>query len=220
MTRLAILMVLLTPALVEAQTGRFSLGAVLGSHAEDADNVTGRAPSVGMVAGVRLSSSWGVEVEVGKPTHAFTREYAGFGQTFAATGSSLAEKEQFGVFESFRTERTVLTTVSVGAVYQPRVHPRVQPRLFMGMANHHVRERFINTILRLPEGVDPERLRNVRGSDQTNTRHLGGLSFGGGLGIAVTRRFSIVPEVRYDYGSIGDEINNVWRTSVRTVWTF
>jgi hypothetical protein len=214
------LLALLAPAVAEAQTGRAYLGAVVGAHSEDADHVTGRAPSVGVVAGVRLSSSWGIEVEMGKPTHAFTREYTGFGQTFAAPGSSRVEIERLGVFESFRTERTVRTTISVGAVYQPRVHPRIQPRLFMGMANHHVRERFLSTILRLPEGVDPERLRNVRGTDQTNTRHLGGISVGGGLGVALTRHVSIVPEVRYDYGSIGDEINNVWRTSIRTVWSF
>lgn len=88
------------------------------------------------------------------------------------------------------------------------------------MTNHNVRERFINTILRLPAAVDPERLRGVRGSDQTHTRNLGGPCVGAGLVIAVSRRLSMAPEVRYDYGSIGDEINNTVRASLRTVWSF
>jgi hypothetical protein len=29
-----------------------------------------------------------------------------------------------------------------------------------------------------------------------------------------------VPDVRYDYGSIGDEINNWLRPSVRLLWNF
>ena len=40
------------------------------------------------------------------------------------------------------------------------------------------------------------------------------------LAIAVTPRLSIVPDLRYDYGSIGDEINNALRVSVRLQWRF
>jgi len=30
----------------------------------------------------------------------------------------------------------------------------------------------------------------------------------------------VAPDVRYDYGSIGDEINNALRTTVRVGWRF
>jgi hypothetical protein len=161
-----------------------------------------------------------VEIEAGRPTQIFAREYTAFGTTFAPPGSSLAEIERLGVLERFRKERDVRATVSVGAVFQPRVDPRWHPRLFMGVTNHHVRERFATTILRLPDGVDADKLRSVRPMDERHTRNLGGPSFGGGVGVVVTEHLSIAPEVRYDYGSIGDEINNTFRASVRTFWWF
>jgi hypothetical protein len=220
MRRLVLAVLILTPVIAEGQTERAYVGASLGSHIEDADRVTGISPAVSVVTGFRFSSRWGIEAEVSKPTEIFTREYSGVSQSFAGPGASQDERERLGVLESFRTERTVRHTISIGAVYRMAVRGRVHPRLFMGLTNHNVGERSINTILRLPKRVDPERLRNVRGSIRTGTRQLGGLSFGAGVAVAITPHLSIAPELRYDYGSIGDEINNVLRTSVRAVWSF
>ena len=51
-------------------------------------------------------------------------------------------------------------------------------------------------------------------------RELGGLTIGGSVGFAVTRHLSVAPDLRYDCGSIGDEINGTLRTSVRVLWSF
>jgi hypothetical protein len=220
MKRFMLALLILTPGIAEAQAERLYVGIGAGSHVEDADSVSGIAPAAGVVAGVRLSPRWGIEAEVSRPAHAFAREYTGIGQTFAGPGASQAEIEHLGVLERFRNERTVRHTISVGAVFHPAARGRFHPRVFMGLTNHHASERSIITVLRLPDGVDPERLRNVRSSAETHTRHFGGLTVGGGLGIKLARRFSIAPELRYDYGSIGDEINNTLRTSLRAVWTF
>ena len=55
---------------------------------------------------------------------------------------------------------------------------------------------------------------------RSSTRNIGGPTIGANLAIALTPQLSIVPDVRYDYGSIGDEINNTLRTSVRMQWRF
>ena len=60
----------------------------------------------------------------------------------------------------------------------------------------------------------------VVGRTESSARNIGGPTIGGQLAIAVTPRLSIVPDVRYDYGSIGDEINNTLRVSARVQWRF
>jgi opacity protein-like surface antigen len=96
----------------------------------------------------------------------------------------------------------------------------VTPRLFVGVTNQHARERLRTSIVAVPEGVDPERLSRLGPTDQVHSRNLGGLALGAGVSIALTRHLAMAPDVRYDYGSIGDEINNAWRASLRTVWNF
>jgi hypothetical protein len=206
-----------------AEPGPFYVGGVFGAHAESADFVDGRTTAVGLVGGVRLTRSWGVEIEAGRPAAIFTNNSTAIGIAFPPLGTSPLtpqDLERYGVLQRFTRERTVASAVSVGAVFQPRVHPRWQPRLFMGVFNNRMRERFATEVLRLPAEVDPARLASVGPTDQRHIRNVGGISVGGGLGFNVTRQLSIAPEVRYDYGSIGDEINNALRTSVRTTWSF
>jgi hypothetical protein len=223
---LVVLTVVAAPAAAQSMPapGRFYLGGVLGIHAESADFVDGRTIAPGVVGGVRLTRSWGVEAEVGWPAGTFTNNSTAIGIAFPPpdrTGPlSPADLERYGVLQRFTRERQVVSTLSVGAVYQPPVHPHWQPRLFMGVFNNRMRERFATEVLRVPPEVDPVRAATLGTTDQRTTRNVGGISVGGGIGFAVTRHLSIAPEVRYDYGSIGDEINNALRTSARMIWTF
>ncbi len=222
---MAVLAMVAAPAAAQSLSdpGPFSVGGVFGTHAESADFVDGRTTAVGVVGGVRLTRSWGIEVEVGRPAGSFRRENEAIGIAFPPPGTTTLtpqDLERYGVLQQFTRERTIVSTLSVGAVYQPRVHPRWQPRLFMGVFNNRMRERFATEVLRLPAEVDPERLASVGPTEERYTRNVGGISVGGGVGFAVTRRLSIAPELRYDYGSIGDEINNALRTSVRAIWSF
>ncbi len=165
------------------QAGRPYAGVTFGTHVERADDVRGSSPAVGVVAGVPFTARWTLEVEASRPTAVFSR----------TTGL-------------FRRERDVTSSISIGAVFRPRVHPRITPRLFVGVTNHHVIER-TTAFTTSP-------------AEQQFTRNLGGPSIGGGAGVALTRRLALSPEVRYDYGSIGDEINNVWQTSIRLLYGF
>jgi hypothetical protein len=87
------------------------------------------------------------------------------------------------------------------------------------VTNHHVRDRTDYTPVRIGPGVDPNHP-EARAHSESGTRNLGGPTIGANLAIAVTDRLAIVPDVRYDYGSIGDEINNSLRTSVRVIYRF
>jgi hypothetical protein len=40
------------------------------------------------------------------------------------------------------------------------------------------------------------------------------------MSLALTPSLSLVPDVRIDYGSIGDEIENAIRPSIRVRWSF
>jgi opacity protein-like surface antigen len=222
---MAVLAMVAAPAAAQnvSDPGRFYIGGVVGAHAESADFVDGRTTAVGIVGGARLTRSWGIEVEAGRPVGSFRREDVAIGISFPPSGTTPVtpqDFERYGVLQRFIRERTVVSTLSVGAVYQPRVHPRWQPRLFMGVFNNRMRDRFATEVLRLPSEVDPARLASIGPTDERSTRNVGGFSVGGGVGFALTRHLTIAPEVRYDYGSIGDEINNALRTSVRTTWSF
>ena len=79
------------------------------------------------------------------------------------------------------------------------------------MTDHYVRDRTVYTPVAIPEGIDPQHP-SVVGSIETHSRNIGGPTIGANLAIGLTRQLSIVPDVRYDYGSIGDETDNEFRT--------
>jgi opacity protein-like surface antigen len=148
------------------------LGVSLGTHVEKSDRLTGNAPALAVVGGVRLSPNWGVEMEVARPTRGFVRERVCRCVSLASTREDF---DRFAITEQIRNERDVVSSISVGAVYEP-------PTTFM--------------------------------------RNIGGLAFGAGTAYRLTPHLSLGGDVRYDYGSIGDEINNVWRPSLRSTWSF
>ena len=62
--------------------------------------------------------------------------------------------------------------------------------------------------------------RPCRRPTETSTRNVGGLTVGVNLRVMITRHLGLVPDLRYDYGSIGDEKENTLRPSVRVLWRF
>jgi hypothetical protein len=194
-------------------------GASVGAFDISADDVDGKSASAGLLAGVPVSRFVDLELDIQLPTSTFTRSYVGVLESLAPPGSSIAEIERLSVHTRVEKRRDVSANVSVVAVIHPPRTSRVVPALVVGVANQHSRNRTIYTPVRIPEGLDPQH-RAARPSDESATRNIGGPTVGGQVAIAITRQLWIVPDVRYDYGSIGDEINNALRTSVRMVWRF
>jgi hypothetical protein len=109
--------------------------------------------------------------------------------------------------------------ISGVAIFHAPIHRRVELGFIAGVTNHRVTDLRNYKPVRIGEGLDPDSPR-VRASSEVHTRNLGGPTIGANVSIALTSHLRIVPDVRYDYGSIGDETNNALRTSVRVHWRF
>jgi hypothetical protein len=218
----AFLMVCAAVGTAHAQTpGRFYVGGSIGGFSVDADNVDGRSPAMGAMAGFRVKPWLDIEGEVVVPSRHFTRTYGGdtLSLSFAPPGSSLEELQRLGVFTRFHHERDVSASISGVAIFHGPVHPRVHIGFLAGVTNHRVTDRTDYTPVIIGEGVDPNHP-EVRAHSEVQSRNLGGPTIGANVSFALTPHLRIVPDIRYDYGSIGDEINNALRSSVRVHWVF
>lgn len=206
---------------VPAWAQRAYVGFTFGSYRVRADRVEGAVPLAGIAGGIKVKPWLDLEAEVIRPSGSLRREYSGFSFSYAPPGSTRDEFERLGVFTRFATERRVSGGFSAGVAFHPRAgHSRVQPRVFVGVTNYSVTEVGTREPLRIPEGISLEQVLRTQPPDGPRRRQLGGLTGGIGLAILVNRHLALVPELRYDYGSIGDEINDVARTGVRVLWRF
>jgi hypothetical protein len=202
-----------------AQTGlRPYVGAGVGSFSVSADAVDGRSVAGALLGGIALSKFVDAEFEIVLPADLFTRSYTGPSVSFAPPGSAVAERERLSVITRFDKEREVTSSLSAVVIIHPPM-TRVTPGFIVGVSNQRVRDRAMYTPVSIPDGVDRQHPA-VISRTESSSRNIGGPTFGANLAIAITPHLSIVPDIRYDYGSIGDEINNALRTSVRVQWRF
>ena len=194
-------------------------GGSIGSFSLDSDEVDGRTAAAGLVAGVTLTRHVDIELDAVFPTASFTRSFTGVLVSFAPQGSSYQEIERHGVVSRSDWNRKITANISAVAVIHPVVTGRVVPALIAGVTNQRTRTIRRTTPLAIPTGVDPLHPAVVE-REERYTRNMGGPTIGAQVAFYVTPRFSVVPDVRYVYGSIGDEINNTLRVSVRTMWRF
>ena len=206
-------------ALAFAQEPRGYIGASVSAFRVDADEVEGVQPAFGVGGGLTLSRFLDLEMEAAWPSGAFTRSYSGVSVSFAPAGSSFDEIQRQGVLTRYDKRREVTVHLSAVAVIHRAGGGRFRPGLIAGVASLRVHDETVFTTLSLPDGVDPTHPSIPRGVERSD-RNIGGPTIGGQLAIAVSRRVRIVPDVRFDYASIGDEINNTWRSGVRVYWVF
>jgi hypothetical protein len=208
------------PADATAQL-RGQLGAFVESYTVRADDVDGTAPAAGVAGAVSVHPLLDLEAEVLRPAGAVQRQYTGISFSFAPREASREEIARLGVTTRFTRERRVASVVSFGAAFHPRnSSSRVQPRLFTGVTTHFVRERALREPLQWPATVTLTEILRRQPAEERHRRAIGSITVGAGLAIALTERLVIMPGVRYDYGSIGDEINDAFRAGVRVLWRF
>jgi hypothetical protein len=204
-----------------AQTMRRGhVAAILGAYHVDSDHVDGTSPNIGVAGGVRLTSRWDAEVEIVRSTGRLFREYTGKSPSFAPLGSSREEIERLAVTTRYSYERRVLHTISGGVVFHGRSRGRWAPVFYAGVTNHHVLDVTSRVPIQFPEGVDPNKLARIVPEEGRDVRNLGALTGGIGVSVALTPHLSLVPDLRIDYGSIGDEIENAIRPAIRLAWSF
>jgi len=208
------------PADLTAQT-RGLIGAFVESYTVRADAVDGSTAAAGVAGAFAVNPLLDLEVEFSRPAGTLQRQYTGISFSFAPQGASREEIERLGVTTRFTNERQVAGVVSFGAAFHPRNSgSRVQPRLFTGVTTHFVRERRFLEPLQWPSTVTLEEILRRQPPEELHRRALGSLTVGAGFAIALTPRLVVTPGLRYDYGSIGDEINNAFRAGVRVFWRF
>jgi hypothetical protein len=216
---IAVLALLASGTPAHGQTLRAYAGGSLGRFSVSADDVDGQSVAGGLFGGLALSKHVDAEFEVAFPTDTFTRSYTGISVSFAPPGASRPEIERLGVVTRFDTERDVTASLSAVVIIHPAAGKRLTPGVIVGVTNQRTSDRATFTPISIPEGVDHQHPAVV-GRTEVSRRNVGGPTIGANLAIALAPHLSIVPDVRYDYGSIGDEINNTLRTSVRVQWRF
>jgi hypothetical protein len=216
----ALAMLVLVPTSAAAQPQRGFIGPLVQSYTVRADEVDGTLPEAGIGVALSVNPFLDFEGEVAKPAGTLRRQYSGISMSFAGPGASREEIERLGVLTQFTHERVVSSVVSFGVTFHPRRSgARVQPRVFTGVTTHFVRDRTRLAFLSWPATVTIEELRRMQPESESR-RTIGSLTLGGGAGIDLTRTVVVIPELRYDYGSIGDELNDALRVGVRLMWRF
>ena len=204
-----------------AQTAsRISIAAVAGSLSVDADQTEGTRPTAGAVIGVRLRPWADLEAEAGLAPGVVTRTFSGPLIAFGPPSPSFEDFESRAVIARTTQRRETRALFSIGVRLHPSAPARVRPHVFTGLTGYYVRDTRLIEILRLPPGVTQQDVDRALPVEAPSTRNVGGITVGGGVEIAITRRLSLMPDVRYDYGSFGDEINNTLRTTLRVAWRF
>jgi hypothetical protein len=203
-----------------AQTSqRFYIAGGIGTFAVSADHVDGRSFSTAIAGGAAIARHLDVEVEWVLPTQIITESYTAASVSFAPPGASQAERERLSVITRFDKTRDVTSALSAVVVFRPALGRRITPGVFVGISTQWIEDRTAYAPVSIPEGVDPSHPAVVA-REEVLRRNIGGPTFGGEVAIALSDRLYVVPDVRYDYGSLGDEINNTLRASVRVQWRF
>jgi hypothetical protein len=201
-------------------SGRFYVGAAIGAFRVSADEVDGTSAAGSVLAGFAVTPWLNIEIDMVLPTSAFTQTYGGdaLSVSFAQTGSSREETERFGVWPRYDKRRDVGASISSVALFH-RPSGTVRPAFIVGVTSQSVRDQTVYTPVRVGSGLDPNHP-YASPRIEMASQNEGALTFGGNVAIVLSRHLSIVPDIRYDYGSIGDEINNALRTSIRMLWRF
>ena len=202
-------------------TSRLYAGATLGSITVSADDVDGTSASAGAMVGIVVLPWLDVEAEFSKPSDPFTRSYGGdvLSIAFGTPGASREELERAGIWLRYDKRRDINLTFSTVAIFRSPVRGRIVPGLIIGMTNHNVQHRTDYTPVRVGPEVDPSDM-YARPHAEAGTRNVGALTVGANVAVMITSRLGIVPDLRYDYGSIGDVKENSLRPSVRVLWRF
>ena len=195
------------------------VGGSIGSFSIDADEVDGRTAAPGFVLGLAVSRLVDVEFEALFPTSTFNRTTTAISTSFAPPGASREEIERLGVTTRFDRQREVTANYSFVAVIHPAATSRVVPGLVAGVTIQRAHNSTTYTPINIPAGIDPNN-RAISNGEERYTRNFSAPTIGGQVSVRVTPHFHVVPDVRYDYGSIGDEINNALRASIRGIWRF
>jgi hypothetical protein len=199
---------------------RWYAAATASADRVSADAVKGGGVSaVGALFGVRLTPAFSIEVEANQGLGELSRAYVGKAVSFAPVGASQEEIERLAITMQTRNTWKPGFGWSVLAMWQTTDSARAGFGVFGGFTVTRYDERTTQTVLNIPAGVnvtEPDVHRII--PDEQRARTRGGLTGGVLIPIRVARQVTVAPEVRYTYGSFGDETYTTVRGGVRLMW--
>ena len=201
---------------------RFHVGATFGTQRISADEVdAGGTSSVGALFGFWLTPGFGIEVEATGGLGEASRVYSGPFVSFAGPEATREEIERLAVTMQSDTRWQPAFGWSVLAMWRSTGPQRVGVAAFAGVTATNYETRRTLTVLNIPAGVDrTEADLHRMMPDEHASRTRGGLTGGLIVPIRLTHRLSVAPELRFTYGSIGDEKYNTIRGGARLMWGF
>ena len=200
---------------------RFYAGGALSAARVTADDVKGSAPTGGVIVGVRLTPSFSVEADVSRAFQTIERSYEGPSTSFAPPGSSYDEIVRQAVHRRWDIEWTPTMNLAALAVWRSTAPSRVGAAVYGGVTLARYREETRTVVTALPVVVPvPPDSPSLQPTEEISTRNRGGLTSGLMVPIRIAGSLSIAPELRFVYGSIGDEKHNLLRGGVRLLWGF
>ena len=220
---IAVMMAALSSGAAQGQSAsRVYAGAALSAQYVNADDVNSWGiSSVGAVAGFRVTPAFSLEIEANAGRGELSRVYSGRFISFAGPGASREEIERLAPTMQSNTTWIPGFGWSVLAMWRSTNPERVGGAIFGGITSTRYTERRTLTVLDIPADVDvTEADLHRMMPDSHVSRSRGGLTGGVLVPIRLPKQLSVVPEVRYTYGSFGDEIYTTFRAGVRLMWGF
>jgi hypothetical protein len=185
-------------------------------------NASGSTPVGGVLAGLAISKTYGLEGELTWAAGAIERSYEGWFISYAEGPSPTREEIERAAPTARRTLRyTPGMGWSLAFVARGDISRRVSLDARAGASARGYRETSEYTILSIPAGVSPARVASDF-QKSTSDRVRGGLLFGLDASVTVWRRLTLAPEVRFVYGGPA-RIGNKYRElslGVRAAWRF
>lgn len=193
----ALMVMLLTVvANAGAQTAsRLEVGPVMRFEKLSFDAGGGGTSAVaGVAARFRLTEHFGVEADVTTASSRVERSYEAIVTSTAPGGSSREEIERLGVLA--RRDLTYVPGVggSLALTARAKAGPRADVVFRVGGAFRRYLETSNYTVLRMPEGFNPQTSQFLE--NKHNDTGRGGLLLGFDVPVRITRHLSVGPEVR------------------------
>jgi hypothetical protein len=184
--------------------------------------LSGTTPVAGVVATWRFTEALGLEGEITRAANRMERRYEGWFISY--NDDPDATREQIEALAPI-ARRTLGYEPGWGwaaaFVARGELSPRVTIAGRAGVAPRRYRETSDYVVLSIPEGVDPARVaHDFRGTANGKTR--GGFLLGVDVGIALTDRVNLTPELRFVYSGparIGNKHRELG-VGVRAGWRF
>lgn len=177
-------------------------------HVRVEGDLAGPMTTAGVGMSVRVTKSVSLETEVTRASGPLERSdtgtFVGFDGVFPTARRDLRYEPGWGAGGA----------VAWRGALSPRVHLGVK----LGLAGRRFVEASTYTILTMPPGLDPDRVRAAF-IDEQNSTSRGGIWLGVDAPVRITPRLRLIPEARYVHGprQVGNA-HHEWSLGVRGVW--